>query len=384
MEHVASRGNVAVFSPYNKDGATLAQQYDVLFEGFLSAATSYPDLIDTNRVGFFGWSEGGGATPEMARRGIAEHGWGSQGVFLLPMAPWYALQIKQKDLTNDFKNAKLLMMVFSDDSINDHRMAIDIFNNMDMPLSEKDFMVIHPCATTSYTYQTEHNVPSDNPFDAYDYYAIYRHLDALADYAFTGNLEAKMVALGNGSTQQTFMGTCDGIPLTPVTVTDTPIPVYPETSYVFKWSSVVNPRRSMEMTGLTYSAWCDLHSLPVGQNGPTNDPDEDGTVNMLEYVMGLDPSVASAGGNIQPGFLAAGADLHPYVEFNRARLGSAQIRLEQATDLNIPQPWNNILYGLEVVGTIDADTERVRLLATEPWSGNSLFLRLRLGSIPSE
>lgn len=382
MNHVASRGYVAVFSPYNKDGATLPQQYDVLFEGFLSAATNYPGLIDTNRVGFLGWSEGGGATPEMAHRGIVEQGWGSQGVFLMPMAPWYALQIKQKDLTNDFKNAKLLMMVFSDDSINDHRMAIDIFNNMSMPFPEKDFMVVYPSVTASYTYQAEHNVPSDNPFDTYDYYAIFRHLDALADYTFTGNLQAKMIALGNGSTEQTFMGMCDDIPLTPATVTDTPIPIYPESSYIFGWSSIVNPRRSMEMTGLTFTAWCDLHSVPAGQHSATNDADGDGIANLLEYVMGSDPVVISDGGDILPGLLAAGAGNYPYVEFNRALLTSAEIRLEMKTDLIGAGLWQDVLYGLETVKVIDNATERVRLVVTEPSLDSPVFLRLRLIAIP--
>ena len=88
LTHVASQGVAVVFSPY-PTGLSWTQQYDILWKGFEEAADVYQNEFDLDRVGFFGHSWGGGATPNMALRGI-EKGWGQQGLLMFIMAPYTA------------------------------------------------------------------------------------------------------------------------------------------------------------------------------------------------------------------------------------------------------------------------------------------------------
>ena len=80
--------------------------------------------------------------------------------------------------------------------------------------------------------------------DAIDYYGIYRLVDALAEYSFYGNLDAKNVALGNNCPEQRFMGTWqDCTPVRELLSTDTPDTLQLKKSYTHSWGSVLNQRR---------------------------------------------------------------------------------------------------------------------------------------------
>ena len=112
-----------------------------------------------------------------------------------------------------------------------------------IPDAEKDFMLIKKTVLPTYTYTAEHNLPnSREAYDAYDYYGIYRLLDALMDYSFNGNAAAKNTALGNGSLEQITMPSYNGQALAPLQVTDNPIPQYPQSKYQFPCSALNNPR----------------------------------------------------------------------------------------------------------------------------------------------
>ena len=137
-----------------------------------------------------------------------ENNWGDSGRFIYAMAQWYSLNISQTQLQSFPSNTKLLTEIFNDDGTNDHRMAIDIFNNINISPSEKDFILLKSDTIAGYVYLADHTVPQTSPaFNAFDYYAIYRLLDALCDYTFNGNLAGKNVALGNGSAAQITMPT---------------------------------------------------------------------------------------------------------------------------------------------------------------------------------
>lgn len=92
-----------------------------------------------------------------------------------------------------------------------------------------------------YIYSADHGVPGTYQiFDALDYYAFYRLLDALCDYTFHGNPAGKAVALGNGSALQTAMPTG----LKPLMQTDDPEVRYPEDKYTFPCTAILNPRQA--------------------------------------------------------------------------------------------------------------------------------------------
>jgi hypothetical protein len=242
---IAKKGYVVVFSPYPTLNSTIEERYNILWRGFTDAVKRYPAIIDSTKTGFMGHSFGGGAAIALAYRAFSERGWGSRGRFIFTMAPWYSYEADNQMLNNFPSDTKLLSQVYEDDSINDHRMAIDIYNNINIPDSEKDFIIVKKSVIQGYTYLAEHDLPSTfKAYDAYDYYSVYRLLDALMDYTFNGSMAGKNVALGNGSAEQITMPGYNGQIMSPLSVTDNPVPEFDQSKYIFKWDSYENPRKS--------------------------------------------------------------------------------------------------------------------------------------------
>lgn len=244
FEFIAKKGYAVVFVPYATDDESIDHRYLTLWKGFVKAAANYPQIIDTTRVGFMGHSFGGGASIGLAYKAFTERGWGNNGRLLFTMAPWYSYQITQEQLQGFPSDTKFITQVYDEDIVNDHRMAIDIYKNINIPIAEKDFYYFKSSIVAGYKYNTDHSLPNTRTaFDAYDYYGIYRLLDALMDYTFHNNQAAKNVALGNGSAQQTTMPGYNGQLMAPLEVTDHPTPKYNQARYAFQWSNkLYNPR----------------------------------------------------------------------------------------------------------------------------------------------
>jgi len=267
LEFIARKGYAAVFVPYPTTGASIVERYDILLDGFRLAARTYPNLIDTTQVGFMGHSFGGGALFGVSHRCFTENNWGSNGRFLFSLAPWYAYEITQAQLQAFPPDTKLIMQVYDDDMVNDHRMAIDLFNTINISTEEKDFILVKSDTLQGQIYAADHAVPGTYQiFNALDYYAFYRLLDALCDYTFNGNLAGKALALGNGSALQVAMPAG----LSPLLQTDTPAPLYPEDRYGFPCSGILNPRKNYcpMLTGTAETA-PEAHVLAIAPN-PTS------------------------------------------------------------------------------------------------------------------
>lgn len=244
FEFIAKKGYVVVFAPYPTFGVSVDDRYATLWESFTEAVEKYPTIIDTKQVGFMGHSFGGGASYALAHRGFIDKGWGQNGRFIFTMAQWYSFQITDEELMEYPANTKLISQIYDDDDTNDHRLAIDLFKHNNIPDSEKDFILIRKSVVGGYTYVTDHVVPnSRSAYDALDYYGIYRLLDALIDYSFNNVAAAKQVALGNGSKEQVTMPSYDGQSMTPLEVTDNPVPQYPQSKYEFRCISDTNERK---------------------------------------------------------------------------------------------------------------------------------------------
>jgi hypothetical protein len=242
-EFVAKKGYVIVFAPYPTTGVSIDDRYATLWQSFKKAATDYPTIIDLAKVGFMGHSFGGGASFGLAYKGFVEEGWGKNGRFIFAMAQWYSYQITDAQLQNFPSNTKLITQVYDDDVTNDHRMAMDMFKHINISDEEKDYILIKKSVLPNYTYTAEHTLPNtQTAYDAYDYYGVYRLLDAMIDYSFNGNVAGKKVALGNGSTEQITMPSYNGQALTPLVVTDNPSPIYPQNKYTFPCNAANNPR----------------------------------------------------------------------------------------------------------------------------------------------
>ncbi|HZS05633.1 MAG TPA: hypothetical protein VFD58_12405 [Blastocatellia bacterium] len=221
INHLVSRGYAVVFSPYQAvsgDVSLHKKRYDTISAGFEEAVRRYPQFLDTTRVGFAGHSYGGGAVPALAWRGLVDRGWGRDGALLFLMAPWYYFEFSLKQFVNFPPHAKLLVEIYDKDALCDHRVAKEIFDRINLPAGEKDFVMLQSESRLGDKLEAEHGTPNggggDEDVNALDYYGVYRLFDALADYAFTGDSNAKQIALGDGSREQRFMGVWpDGQPV---------------------------------------------------------------------------------------------------------------------------------------------------------------------------
>ena len=248
IEHLVSRGFAVVYPEYPVAFSSNLERYNILWTGFAEAVVRYPNRLATNKVGYMGHSFGGGATPRMAINGTNQ-GWGSQGKFMATFAPWYSFDLTDNDLANFPSDMKFVSFVYEDDDVNDHRMAMDIYDHINIANSERDFIKLYTDTNCNYTLAADHIVPSTGPAgggvkDGYDYYGTWKFIDALAAYAHNGSLIGKNVALGNGSNAQKNMGkwSCDNSNVGQAEVTDNPSPTKPESFYQFPWTDSTNPR----------------------------------------------------------------------------------------------------------------------------------------------
>ena len=241
---VARKGYAIVFVPYQTTGVTVLNRYANLLNGFQLAARNYPNIIDTTEVGFMGWSFGGGASFANAYTCFTQYNWGQNGRFIYALAQWYSYNISQAQLQSFPSNVKLLTEIFDNDSTNDHRMAVDIFNNVNIATTEKDFVRLISDTIGSYIYDAKHNTPATSgtstQFNAFDYYGYYRLLDALCDYTFNGSLSGKNVALGHGDSLQVTMP----VGLRNLVEYISPAVLYPQSKYQYPCTDSLNLRAS--------------------------------------------------------------------------------------------------------------------------------------------
>lgn len=210
LNQLASNGYVVVFSPYTSNIFTPnAVRYNQLWNGFQTAVQQYGSVMDTTRVGFAGHSYGAGATPEMARRAVAQ-GWGANGLFMFPMAAWYNWGTNLQQIPT---TAKMVVQVYWDDQTNEHLISQnDIWNKLPQ-ITERKWQIIR-ASQTFCSLGAGHSLPLTNglgqteaALDANDVWGVWRRLHALADYTFTANQAAKSVAFGADN----FMGRWRGV-----------------------------------------------------------------------------------------------------------------------------------------------------------------------------
>jgi 4-amino-4-deoxy-L-arabinose transferase-like glycosyltransferase len=238
IEHVVSRGTAVVFPEYMVADARHPARYEALWQGLTAAAREHAPLLDLTRLGVVGHSFGAGAAPWLLARARREQGWGERA-FLLLLAPWYPLGLTPAELAAYPADVKALTLAFDDDTATDHRIGIELFRSLGV--AEKDYLRVPGIAHGACGLSAPHTVPQSSGLgardDALDERALYRLLDALAAYAFTGDAGGRKVALGRGDVAQVDMGRWrDGSPLPRLIWSPVPAPPHPEERYIFRAS----------------------------------------------------------------------------------------------------------------------------------------------------
>jgi pimeloyl-ACP methyl ester carboxylesterase len=229
IRHMVSRGYVVVFSTYPMRGVTIDQRYDSLWQGFAAAAAQLGPRLDLGRVAFVGHSFGAGAVPAMAYKGLVEEGWGKKGAFLMELAPWYAYQATAAKIAALPANAAQFVEVYDKDTVNDHRMAIDLYDAS--RATDRYYVLVQSSEACNFT--ADHATPGRNASALQRQYAVSRPFDALADWAFHG------AAAGRAALER--MGEA-GSGYQPLHRAQAPQPDHPESFYRFPWSDRRNPR----------------------------------------------------------------------------------------------------------------------------------------------
>lgn len=210
LNQLASNGYIVVFSPFTDNFLTThTVRYNQLWDGFLAAAGQNAAIMDLTRVGFAGHSYGAGASPDMARRGVAQ-GWGSNGLFLFIMAAWYNWGTNLQQIP---PSAKMVVQVYWDDGTTQHLISQnDIWNRLPQ-ITERTWQVIR-ASHMHCMLRASHSIPVTDglgqtvaALDAYDSWGVWRRLHALSDYTFSGSQTARNIAFGGDAHMGRWWGT---------------------------------------------------------------------------------------------------------------------------------------------------------------------------------
>ncbi len=237
LEFMVSQDYVVVFTPYPTLGATVCGRYDTLSGGIAAAVSTLSAVsgMDLTRVGYVGHSFGGGASPRLAREGLGTMGWGTNGAFIMPNAPWYTYRMEAADWAAIPESTRLLLMVFRDDDTNDHRIAIhDIWDVY--PHARREYLMLNSGMNGTCTQAADHVVPSTaTATNGLDTWGMWRHFDALAACTLRANEAACALIDGSAPLREQAMGTwlSDGSPVPLATRSDAPAPVAAESTYMF-------------------------------------------------------------------------------------------------------------------------------------------------------
>ncbi|MEY4488613.1 MAG: hypothetical protein RIQ79_1121, partial [Verrucomicrobiota bacterium] len=129
-----------------------------------------------------------------------------------------------------------------------------------------------------------------------------------------------------------------------------------------------------------YQTWSAAKGLTTGFNdGVSQDPDNDGIKNLLEFALNGDPLAAST--SVLPVATASGGNVVLTYDIQDAALASYTITPESSTDL---ATWNTVVHGVAsatiVQTVVNATTSHV--VVTIPASGTRTFLRVKVAPTP--
>ena len=265
------KGWSVVFVPYPTSGVTDLQRYDVLWAGIAAAAADADAgaRIDTTRIGIFGHSFGGGATPWLTWKATVDNGWGANGCFAMACAPWYTFRMTPDHWSALPSSMDYLVQVYDQDDTNDHTIAIKLYQHLELAAAHRDFVRLSGGSGPVANHATPSSAgPANGVLNDLDWYGVERLVDALADHAWHGNDSGRDTAIGHGSTAQTTMPS----PTSLVSLWDAPVAQQPSPQ-TFSWSDLDTwqkpPTVTLETlpTNVRTGTEVDLSATAAGEDG---------------------------------------------------------------------------------------------------------------------
>jgi len=218
IDNLVSNGNIVVYVNYTVL-ATPSLAYSQVDNGFGDAASRTPRM-DLDNVGYMGHSYGAGMVPWLVQRGDAR-GWGGDSLWFQMNASFYAFQIGSGPIAMP-AHARGLVVSHADDANLDARIGIEIFDDLQLPDSQKEHVTVRTDCHQGTCVVADHTLSSSSGENHLWFYGVFRNGQATADCARTGtNCDADLTSMGTWS---------DGHPATPAIATDDPVDMGPPTS----------------------------------------------------------------------------------------------------------------------------------------------------------
>jgi len=216
ISHLVANGNVVIFATYNTNPGDFVGSFQKEDAAIVAAANA-TTRDDLSRVGIIGHSMGGGAIPYLVQR-LAARGWGTNGLWVMALAPWTLAGVNATGPITFPANAHVVVEAYSDDTLVNRSVGVEIFNRITTPVARKQHVTLNSTTYDGATLTAAHTTPNSviAPEDAMRFYGIYRIADALQGCSQRGvSCATDFSVMGNWS---------DGTPVLPATSTDTPAP----------------------------------------------------------------------------------------------------------------------------------------------------------------
>ena len=248
INHIVKQGSAVIYAPFVTSLTKPNRCYTMMWSGFTSGIEKWGAGLDTTRVGFVGHSYGGGAVPGIAHKALYERHWGSNASFLYIMAPWFSYWLTQVQLQSFPSTTRLIMQIFRDDKVNDPRMALDIYDNINIPNGHKWFVFTDNDTCETGILRATHSLPEGKcaygaSFDTLCYFGFSRVVDALTSHLGTGVSRDLTQTFGNDITTYLRQAECfTSVNSAKHLSQSATLFVKPEISYINFWHHLMNPR----------------------------------------------------------------------------------------------------------------------------------------------
>jgi hypothetical protein len=228
IDTLVSNGQIVVY-PTDTDQKDPTLVLDQLDTGFVAGVTSMTPRGDLSRVGFVGHSEGGGDSLALAQRGAAR-GWGSKAFWIVMMNPAFGSGLASGPIALP-SNAHLIVLAGDDDTIVDNQIGIELFDSVQLPSSQKQYILIRSSKRGTVSLKATHFMPTGT-LDTLGFYGDIKNMDATWSCALSATAcNADLSYIGTWS---------DGQAVLPALVEVSPVDTGPTAS--IQCTSKNNPR----------------------------------------------------------------------------------------------------------------------------------------------